>query len=146
MAQVRIWIHAVWGTKNREPLMKNKNKRIDLFKHIKSYAKEKKIYLDYINGESDHVHCLISMACDQSIAHIMKLLKGESSFFANNQKLFGTTDFDWADDYYAVSVSQSNVPTVRNYIKNQEEHHRHKTFEEECHDFMEKFGFIRMLG
>ena len=146
MAQVRIWIHAVWGTKNREPLMKNKSKRTDLFKHIKAYAKEKKIYLDFINGESDHVHCLISMACDQNIAQIMKLLKGESSHFATEQKLFDTSDFDWADDYYAVSVSQSHASIVRDYIKNQEEHHKNKTFEEECKIFMEKYGFIRVLG
>ncbi|GAB4497774.1 MAG: IS200/IS605 family transposase [Saprospiraceae bacterium] len=145
MAQVRIWVHAVWGTKRREPIMQNKNKRIDLFKHIKSYAKEKKIYLDFINGEADHVHCLISLACDQTIAQVMKLLKGESSHFANKEKMF-EAEFDWADDYYAVSVSQSHVETVRNYIKNQEEHHRSKTFEEECHEFMEKYGFVRMLG
>ena len=50
MAQVRIWIHAVWGTKNRALMMHNKNKRIDLFKHIKTYAKEKHIYLDFLNG------------------------------------------------------------------------------------------------
>ena len=145
MAQVRIWIHAVWGTKNREPLMSNKNKRIDLFKHIKAYAKEKKIYLDFINGEADHVHCLISMACDQNIAQIMKLLKGESSSWASKQNLFGV-EFDWADDYYAVSVSQSGVETVRSYIKNQEEHHRKKTFKEECEQFMVKYGFVRLLG
>jgi putative transposase len=146
MAQVRIWIHAVWGTKRREPIMKNKNKRIELFKHIKTYAKEKKIYLDFINGEADHVHCLISMACDQNIAQIMKLLKGESSHFANEHLLFDRSDFDWADDYYAVSVSQSQVEAVRNYLKNQEEHHRDKTFEEECKEFMVKYGFIRLLG
>jgi REP element-mobilizing transposase RayT len=145
MAQVRIWVHAVWGTKRREPIMQNKNKRIDLFKHIKSYAKEKKIYLDFINGEADHVHCLISLACDQTIAQVMKLLKGESSHFASKEKMF-EVEFDWADDYYAVSVSQSHVETVRNYIKNQEEHHRNKTFEEECQEFMEKYGFVRMLG
>lgn len=145
MAQVRIWVHAVWGTKRREPIMQNKNKRIDLFKHIKSYAKEKKIYLDFINGEADHVHCLISLACDQTIAQVMKLLKGESSHFASEVKMF-EVEFDWADDYYAVSVSQSHVETVRNYIKNQEEHHRNKTFEEECQEFMEKYGFVRMLG
>ena len=145
MAQVRIWIHAVWGTKHREPLMKNKSRRIDLFKHIKAYAKEKKIYLDFINGEADHVHCLISMACDQNIAQIMKLLKGESSHFANEQKLF-EPDFDWADDYYAVSVSQSHVEAVRTYLKNQEEHHKKKTFEQECQEFMEKYGFVRLLG
>ena len=145
MAQVRLWVHVVWGTKKREPIMKNRNKRIDLHKHIKSYAKEKKIYLDFINGVSDHVHCLISLACDQNIAQVMKLLKGESSNFANKTKLFDV-EFDWADDYYAVSVSQSNVEKVRNYIKRQEEHHRTKTFTEECQEFMEKYGFVRMLG
>jgi putative transposase len=145
MAQVRIWIHAVWGTKNRSPFMHNKNRRIDLFKHIKSNAKEKKIYLDFINGEADHVHCLISMACDQNIAQIMKLLKGESSHFANKENLF-ETEFDWADDYYAASVSQSHVEVVRNYIKNQEERHQKKTFTEECQEFMVKYGFTRLLG
>jgi len=145
MAQVRIWIHAVWGTKNRTPYMKNKNKRIDLFKHIKAYAKEKDIYLDFINGEADHVHCLISMACDQNIAQIMKLLKGESSSWANKMNLF-EADFDWADDYYAVSVGQSQVEVVRNYIKGQEKHHKKKTFVEECEEFMVKYGFVRLLG
>ena len=145
MSQVRIWVHAVWGTKNREPILKNKNQRIDLFKHIKKYAREKKIYLDFINGEAEHVHCLISMACDQNIAQIMKLLKGESSSWANKAKLLDVA-FDWADDYYAVSVSQSAVENVRTYIKNQEEHHRKKSFEDECRVFMEKYGFVRMLG
>ncbi|WP_373549697.1 transposase [Haliscomenobacter sp.] len=91
------------------------------------------------------MHCLISMACDQNIAQIMKLLKGGSSSYAVKQRLF-TPDFDWADDYYAVSVSQSQVEMVRNYLKKQEEHHRRKTFEEECQLFMEKYGFIRTLG
>jgi REP element-mobilizing transposase RayT len=145
MAQVRIWIHAVWGVKKREPLMANKNKRIELFKHIKENAKEKKIYLDFINGEADHVHCLISMACDQNIAQIMKLLKGESAHFANKSNLF-ETEFNWADDYYAVSISQSQVESVRNYIKNQEEHHKNKNFAKECEEFMTNYGFIRMLG
>lgn len=145
MAQVRIWVHAVWGTKNRDPILKNKNKRIEVFKHVKKYAKEKKIYLDFINGEADHVHCLISMGCDQNIAQIIKLLKGESANWANKAQLLNA-EFDWADDYYAVSVSQSAVEKVRTYIKNQEEHHKKKSFEDECRQFMEKYGFVRMLG
>jgi REP element-mobilizing transposase RayT len=145
MAQVRIWIHAVWGTKNRAPLMKNKNKRIELFKHIRAYAKEKKIYLDFINGGDDHVHCLLSLSCDQNIAQIMKLLKGESAHWANKTKLF-SEHFKWAEDYYAVSVSQSQSAAVREYIKNQEEHHRKKTFKEECEQFMVRYGFTRYLG
>ena len=145
MAHVRLWVHTVWATKKRLPLMQSKSKRIDLFKHIKSYAKEKKIYLDFVNGEVDHVHCLISMACDQNIAQIMKLLKGESSHYANETKLFAP-NFDWADDYYAVSVSQSQVEKVRTYIKNQEEHHKTKTFDEECQNFIANYGFVRLLG
>jgi putative transposase len=145
MALVRIWIHGVWATKSREKWM-TKTRRVDLFKHIKSYAKEKNIYLDFINGESDHVHVLLSMKCDQNIAQIMALLKGESASHANKAKLFGNIDFDWADDYYAVSVSQSQVVAVREYIKNQEEHHKKKTFEEECKDFIANYGFPRILG
>jgi len=144
MAQVRIWIHIVWCTKHRQPTMQNRNKRIDLFRHIKGYAKKKKIYLDFINGVSDHVHCLISMACDQNIAQIVKLLKGESAHFANTCNLFDV-DFEWAEGYYAVSVSQSQVERVRNYIKNQEAHHAKKSFDAECHNFMVKHGFIRLL-
>ena len=144
MAQVRIWIHAVWGTKRRYPTMSDKRKRIELFKHMKAYAKEKKIYLDFINGEPDHVHCLISMACDQNIAQIMALLKGESSSWANKHKLF-EYELDWADGYYAASVSQTHVEVVRNYIKNQEEHHHKKSFEQECKQFMVKYGFVRVL-
>ena len=145
MAQVRIWLHVVWGTKSRQPMMKNKNKRIDLFKHIRENAKKKDIYLDFINGVEDHVHCLISLACEQTIAQCVKLLKGESSHWANKEKLFNLK-FDWADDYYAVSVSQSHVEAVRNYIKKQEEHHRKKPFKEECEEFMAKYGFTRYLG
>ena len=145
MAQVRIWVHAVWSTKNRAPLLANKSKRINIFKHIKANAKEKGIYLDFINGAADHVHVLISLACDQTIAQVIAWLKGESARYINEHKITETF-FDWADDYYAVSVSQSNVETVRNYLKKQETHHQNKTFIEECEEFMSKYGFIRMIG
>ena len=145
MAQVRIWVHAVWTTKNRAPLLANKNKRINIFKHIKANAKEKGIYLDFINGAADHVHVLISLACDQTIAQVIAWLKGESARYINEHKITEAF-FEWADDYYAVSVSQSNVETVRNYLKKQETHHQNKTFIEECEEFMSKYGFIRMIG
>lgn len=91
------------------------------------------------------MHCLISLACDQNIAQVIKLLKGESSRFANKHNLFDTY-FRWAEDYYAVSVSQSGVVAVRNYIKNQEEHHRKRSFKTECSEFVDRYGFVRVLG
>ena len=94
---------------------------------------------------TQHHALVVFLACDQNIAQIMSLLKGESSSWANKVNLFNL-EFDWADDYYAVTVSQSHVEVVRNYIKNQEEHHRKKTFTEECEEFMVKYGMVRYLG
>lgn len=57
----------------------------------------------------------------------MKLIKGEAAHWANKEKLFNQR-FVWAEDYYAVSLSKTAVGNVRNYIRNQEEHHKKKNF------------------
>ena len=49
--------------------------------------------------------------------------------------------FQWQDEYFAVSVSESQVDTVRNYIRNQEDHHKKKSFKEEYDEFIQKYGF-----
>src|SRR5690242_18583072 len=107
MAFVRIWIHAVWGTKNRYPYLTKeiKNKVIN---HIRENAKQKEIYVDTINGHTEHLHCLMGLNAELSIAKTMQLIKGESAFWINRQKLTGSK-FEWADEYYAVSVSESAV-------------------------------------
>jgi REP element-mobilizing transposase RayT len=70
----------------------------------------------------------------------MQLVKGESSYWINKQNLLNEK-FEWQDEYFAVSVSESLVDKVRNYIKNQENHHIHKTWEEEYNELIEKYGF-----
>ncbi len=139
MAYVRIWIHAVWGTKNREPLL-DKDARQTIFGHMKENAKAKQIHIDTLNGYSDHVHCLFGLNADMTTAKALQLIKGEVSHWYNGQE-FVRTKLEWADEYYAVSVSESNLDKVREYIKKQEEHHRKKTFAEECKEFMTKYGF-----
>ena len=144
MAYVRIWLHCVWGTKNRTPFFNTVNK-IEIFSHIKENAKAKGIYIDFINGDKEHVHCTLSLGVDQTVSKLIQLIKGESSNWINKGKLV-KGHFEWADEYYAVSVSESVMPKVRDYIKNQEEHHRVKTWEEECEDFINKYGFHKMKG
>ena len=80
------------------------------------------------------------MCSDQTIQKIVQLIKGESSFWINKNNLIAEK-FDWQDEYFAVSVSESVVDKVRNYIKNQEEHHSKKTFEQEYDEFIVKYGF-----
>ena len=139
MPFVKVWIHLVWSTKNREPYL-DKTIRQNVFAHIKENARKKDIYIDFINGYTDHVHCLISLGLDQTIAKTVQLLKGESSFWINKQQLT-KQHFEWQDEYFAVSVSESVVDRVRDYIRNQEEHHKHKTFQQEYEDFISKYGF-----
>jgi putative transposase len=144
MAYVRIWVHLVWGTKHRDPTLEKEN-RFNLFQHIRENAQSKGIYLDFINGHKDHVHALISLDAEQTMAKTVQLMKGESSFWANKNNIF-KHKLAWADEYYAVSVSESMVDKVRNYIKNQEEHHKTKTFEDECEEFIQKYGFTKLRG
>lgn len=70
----------------------------------------------------------------------MQLIKGESSFWINQQKLT-KTKFQWQSEYFAVSVSESILDKVRKYIKNQEEHHKKKSFQDEYEKFIAKYNF-----
>ena len=140
MSFVKIWVHAVWGTKNKYGYF-NTEKKHQLIEFIKHYAREKSIFIDSINGSKEHLHCLISLSNEQNIANTIKLIKGASSNWINKTQLI-KTKFQWAEDYFAVSVSESMVDKVRNYIKNQEEHHKTKSFDEEYKEFMSKYGFL----
>lgn len=140
MPFIKVYIHFVWSTKNREPFLDSKELREKVWQHIRDNAKEKGVFIDFVNGYYDHCHCLISLGGDQTIENIMQLIKGESSFWINKNKLT-EKKFGWQDEYFAVSVSESMINKVRNYIKNQEEHHRLKTFEEEYNEFIVKYGF-----
>ena len=139
MSFVKIWVHLVFATKNREPLLK-KEFRYDVHKHIIENCKEKEIFLQAINGYAEHIHCLISLGKDQTISKVSQLIKGESSFWINKNTLT-SEKFSWQDDYFAVSVSESQVETVVAYIKNQEKHHSKKSFDDEVNEFMTKYGW-----
>jgi len=140
MPFIRVWIHYVWSTKNRKPILTD-DFRYPLFEHIKQNALAKKIHLDRINGYYDHVHCLISLGSNQTIEKIAQLTKGESSYWFNNKSSFNTSKLEWQDEYWAVSVDESQLERVRTYIDNQLIHHRKKTFEEEYQDFITNYGF-----
>ena len=141
MSWSRIWIHVVFSTKYRAPLLRD-DIRMRVFMHIKEYAEGKGIALDVINGYTDHAHCLICLTRDQTLADVMKIVKGESSYWINKNNLTRER-FVWQDDYWAVSVSEKHVSRVRNYILKQEEHHRSRTFEVEISRFMQKYGWTQ---
>lgn len=142
MSFIRVWIHYVWATKNRTPVL-TKDIRSAIHDHIRQNAKAKNIHLDRINGHVEHVHCLISLGSQQTIDKIAQLLKGESSNWLNHKSGLKAQRLDWQDEYFAVSISESGVDAVRAYIDNQEEHHKKKTFAGEYNELMSKYGFIK---
>ncbi|MDF1611384.1 IS200/IS605 family transposase [Stygiobacter electus] len=137
MSWIRIWIHLVFATKNREPVL-IKPIRTKIISHIIENAEKKNILISSLNGFSEHLHCLLLLNREDSISKVSQLIKGESSHWINEQKLL-KSKFFWQDDYWAVSVSESHVEAVKKYIDNQEKHHEAKEFNEEIDEFMKKY-------
>jgi putative transposase len=140
MPFIKVYIHFVWSTKNRFPFLNSLELREKMWKHIKENGKEKGIFIDFVNGYNDHCHCLVSMKSDQTIQKVIQMIKGESAFWFNNQRLI-LEKFEWQDEYFAVSVSESMIENVRNYIRNQETHHSKKSFDDEYNKMINVYGF-----
>lgn len=140
MPFIKVYIHFVWSTKNRFPFLNSLELREKMWKHIKENGKEKGIFIDFVNGYSDHCHCLVSLKSDQTIQKVIQMIKGESAFWFNNQN-FILEKFGWQDEYFAVSVSESMIENVRYYIRNQETHHSKKSFDDEYDKMIDVYGF-----
>jgi putative transposase len=137
MSYVRILVHCVWTTKNRIPFLRDEI-REKVISHIRENSLRKGIYIDHINGYYQHLHALISLGGKQDISDVMQLIKGESSFWINKNKLTRLR-FEWQDDFYSVSIGISQLYTLRQYIRNQPGHHAVVSFEEELKKIIEEY-------
>lgn len=140
MPFAKVYIHLVWSTKNRVPFLSTPELRRQVWQHMVENARNKGIFIDHINGYADHCHCLISLGIEQTLSKVAQMLKGESSYWINKNNLC-PEKFEWQTEYYAVSVSESVLDRVRQYIRHQEQHHSKKNFEEEWEEFMKAYGF-----
>ena len=137
MPFMKVMIHAVWGTKNRYPFLTKEIKQ-KVIAHTRENAMRKEIFIDRLNGFTKHLHCLFGLNADMTIAKALQLIKGESAFWINREQI--TNDnFEWADEYFAASVSESQLDKVRAYIDHQEEHHQKVTFQYEYDQILKKF-------
>ena len=139
MAFVSVWIHAVWGTKNREKILVPEVRGL-ICQHIQQNAFAKGFYVNEINGYLEHLHCLMPLKADWSIAKQMQMIKGEAANWVNKNGVL-QCKLQWADEYFAASVSEDKFAIVRNYIRGQEEHHRRISSTEEYNHFLKTFGF-----
>jgi len=137
-SHVKVYIHLIWGTYKRERIL-TRDIRLQLSDHLTERFEELDITVERMNIQADHLHILYQMPMNRTLPEIPKNLKGESSHWFNQRDFF-RGKFRWQRGYGAYSVSASLVDTVTHYIKNQEEHHRRKTFAEEYKDWASKYG------
>lgn len=134
----QLYIQFVFAVKNRISLISPEWEE-ELYKYITGIVKNHKHKMIAINGMPDHLHIFIGLHTTQSIAEIMRIVKGESSEWINT-KGYVKGKFAWQEGYGAFSYSRSHLEKVCSYIMNQKEHHRKKTFQEEYMELLEKFS------
>jgi len=135
----RIWIHLIWTTKYRERIFFKETGKI-LFDFLIKKAKEINVPFKSLNIQPEHIHGLIDLPTDVTIADFMKTIKGSSSHLLNN-KVF-KTKFSWQRGYGAYSVSASQFDVVKNYIANQSRHHKTSLFNEEYEKWKNEYGLF----
>lgn len=133
----QINIHCVFAVKGRENLI-SATFRDELYKYMSGILKNDNAYPLCVGGWLDHTHVFFELHPNSRISDLMRDLKASSSKWINDNKLV-KGKFGWQNGYGAFSYSRSQRHDVINYIMNQEEHHKTKTFREEYLGMLKKF-------
>jgi putative transposase len=133
----QIYIQIVFAVSGRHNLIP-KTHREELHKYITGIVQNREQKLLSIFCMPDHVHLLVGMNPNITISDLTRDIKaGSSKFINDNRWLKGK--FNWQEGFGAFSYSRSQIVDVINYILNQEEHHKKKTFRQEYIEFLKKF-------
>jgi len=122
-----VLVHVVFATKNREKKL-TAAVRTRLHAYLTALVKAEGGCVHIVNGGLEHVHMLLRLTPSLSLSDLMRQVKTNSSRW---MRLELDPDFGWQRGYSAFSVSHSQFAAVHDYIAKQEEHHRHRTYEDE---------------
>lgn len=133
----QIYIQIVFAVKNRQAIIDSSWDE-QLFKYITGIVQTKGQKMIAINGVRDHVHIFIGMKPSCNLSDLVREIKKSSNSFINENK-FTKFKFEWQEGYGAFSYSHWDLSKIANYVMNQKEHHRRKTFKEEYIEIMREF-------
>ena len=133
----QIYIHIVFAVKGRENLI-SKEWSVKLYKYIAGIINGKDQKSIIINGMADHIHAFVGLKPSMAISDLVRDIKNNSTNFINKNK-FVRGKFSWQEGFGAFSYSQSQIQNVYEYIKDQEKHHKKKTFKKEYLNLLKKF-------
>ena len=132
----RLHIHLIFSTKDRVPAL-IEAVRDPLHAYMATVLNNTGSYTVLINSVEDHVHILFELSRTASVSDVVEEVKKSSSKWLKTQHPL-LADFSWQAGYGAFAVSASNVDKVRQYVSNQQEHHKTRTFQEEYFLFLKQ--------
>ena len=135
-SRVQNYIHCVYATANRRPIIPT-----DLLEELWAYnvgiGRNKGIPVLAVGGIENHIHLLLELPATKSVADAINIFKANSSRWMKTKDV---RDFSWQIGYGAFSVGPQHVGAVKKYIRNQREHHKNQTYEEEFVGFLKRAG------
>ena len=134
----KIWVHAIWSTKERVPLIDPSKENI-IYDLMRNEFLDQGCRVEIINGMPEHVHSLFLLNPKKAISDIIKQVKGSSSHEINGQNVL-KNKFSWQTGFAAYSVSESSLEKVFQYVKNQKQHHGKITFQKEYENLIQLHG------
>lgn len=135
----QIYVHLVFSTKDRRPLLADQNIRDEMHKFIGGASNQLDCPVLRVGGVADHVHILCRLAKTLAVSELVKELKRTSSLWVKTKSI-AHGDFHWQNGFGAFSVSPGHVEPLRTYISSQDDHHRTESFQDEFRRLLKKYG------
>lgn len=138
MAYTFLLYHIVIRPKASKQVITERYEK-SLYAYIWGICKEKKCKLHRINGMPDHIHILVEIHPSITVSDFVRELKvSTNSWIKQHHEEF--PDFDsWGTAYCALTYSNRDKETVKDYISNQKEHHKTISFKDEYEQLLREF-------
>lgn len=133
----KVLLHVVFSTKNREKTIPRRLRNA-LHSYLAGICRARSSEAFRVGGTDDHVHIACTLPRTLTMAKLLEEIKKASSIWMKKQE-GGTSHFSWQAGYGIFSLGQSQMPTLLEYIDNQEQHHRKRSFKEELLELLEKY-------
>jgi putative transposase len=136
----QLTVQTVFAVKHRQNIIAAQW-RDELHKYLTGVLTNEGAKSLAVGGWKDHVHLLFGLPVTKSVSDLMRVVKSNSSKWVN-EKRFISGKFQWQEGYGAFSYGKRDRNAVINYIMNQEEHHKVKSFREEYLDMLNEFEVV----
>lgn len=134
----QILIHIIFSTKNHEPLI-SESYESQLQAYIAGICNDLDCQALIVGGTSDHIHILCELSRTLTVADLAKKIKTRSTKWMKSQS-GDFRNFSWQSGYGVFSIGKSGAPKLKQYIKDQRDHHKKYSFREEYLRFLRKYG------